>query len=250
MTIIDRNLKDEELLALGIADFDQKPDEAGLVGLAISGGGIRSATFGLGVLEALKEANLLRRIHYLSTVSGGGYIGAWFSANCRRIADRIAGGEAIPDWRSPAADWDDSIGHLRRYSNYLSPEVGFFSADTWSMFTIWMRNALLVQWTVVMAMACVLLAPRLLAVLFASWYTFEHVRWIGVLLFVAAVVGIAGNQQWVSRGRSTGLMVPERWREGSWCLVSVWPRRSRSPCSTASRPSAPEPSSRRGPRSS
>ena len=43
------------------------------------------------------------------------------------------------------ADWTESIAHLRRYSNYLSPEVGFFSADTWSMFTIWIRNALLVQ---------------------------------------------------------------------------------------------------------
>ena len=44
---------------------------------------------------------------------------------------------------------DRSIAHLRRYSNYLSPKVGFFSADTWSMFTIWLRNALLVQITVV-----------------------------------------------------------------------------------------------------
>ena len=38
---------------------------------------------------------------------------------------------------------DESIEHLRRYSNYLSPKVGFFSADTWSMATIWLRNTLL-----------------------------------------------------------------------------------------------------------
>lgn len=43
-----------------------------LVGLAFSGGGIRSATFGLGVLEALKELRLLEKIDYLSTVSGEG----------------------------------------------------------------------------------------------------------------------------------------------------------------------------------
>ena len=42
-----------------------------LVGLAISGGGIRSATFGLGVLETLKELDRLKQVHYLSTVSGG-----------------------------------------------------------------------------------------------------------------------------------------------------------------------------------
>ncbi len=48
----------------------------GLVGLALSGGGIRSATFNLGVLQALAGSNILGRVDYLSTVSGGGYIGA------------------------------------------------------------------------------------------------------------------------------------------------------------------------------
>src|SRR5215472_9523418 len=52
-----------------------------LVGLAFSGGGIRSATFGLGVLQALKKLGLLEKVHYLSTVSGGGYIGSWLTAN-------------------------------------------------------------------------------------------------------------------------------------------------------------------------
>src|SRR5437868_4990797 len=91
-----------------------------MAGLAISGGGIRSATFALGVLESLKDCGVLPRFHYLSTVSGGGYIGSWLSANCRRR----------PDWLTN--DWTESIRYLRRYSNYLSPQVGFFSADTWS----------------------------------------------------------------------------------------------------------------------
>lgn len=47
-----------------------------LTGLALSGGGIRSASFCLGVLQALAHAGWLRRVDYLSTVSGGGYIGA------------------------------------------------------------------------------------------------------------------------------------------------------------------------------
>src|SRR5688500_16136383 len=93
-----------------------RPIDDDLVGLAISGGGIRSATFGLGVLETLKRLGVLERVDYLSTVSGGGYIGAWLSANCHRNAG----------WLSPAADWLESIKHLRRYSNYLSPKVGFF----------------------------------------------------------------------------------------------------------------------------
>ena len=53
--------------------------------LCLSGGGIRSAAFSLGVLQALAQRQLLREFHYLSTVSGGGYIGAWLT---RCIAER------------------------------------------------------------------------------------------------------------------------------------------------------------------
>jgi len=48
--------------------------------LCFSGGGIRSATFNLGVIQALAKLNLLDKFDYLSTVSGGGYIGAWLTA--------------------------------------------------------------------------------------------------------------------------------------------------------------------------
>ena len=50
------------------------------VGLALSGGGIRSAAICLGVLQSLNHHDLLKRIDYLSTVSGGGYIGSSFTA--------------------------------------------------------------------------------------------------------------------------------------------------------------------------
>lgn len=50
------------------------------VGLALSGGGIRSATFCLGFLQELNRLKLLRIFDYLSTVSGGGYVGGWWSA--------------------------------------------------------------------------------------------------------------------------------------------------------------------------
>ena len=53
------------------------------LGVAFSGGGIRSATFNLGVLQGLAELGLLPFIDYLSTVSGGGYIGAWLHALIR-----------------------------------------------------------------------------------------------------------------------------------------------------------------------
>jgi len=46
-----------------------------VVGVALSGGGIRSASFGLGVLQALAARGRFRAVDYLSTVSGGGYAG-------------------------------------------------------------------------------------------------------------------------------------------------------------------------------
>src|SRR5215213_4930852 len=63
-----------------VTGFDGKHAPENLVGLAFSGGGIRSATFCLGVLQALHELKLLRIFDYLSTVSGGGYLGGWWSA--------------------------------------------------------------------------------------------------------------------------------------------------------------------------
>src|SRR5438034_2637663 len=59
--------------------------------LCISGGGIRSATFGLGVLQGLARCGLLSKFHYLSTVSGGGYIGSWLSAWIKNHPEGIRG---------------------------------------------------------------------------------------------------------------------------------------------------------------
>src|SRR6201993_4061728 len=55
------------------------------VGLAFSGGGIRSATFNLAVLKALQALHVLKHVDYLSTVSGGGYVGAWWTAWRARV---------------------------------------------------------------------------------------------------------------------------------------------------------------------
>ena len=108
-----------------------------LIGLAFSGGGIRSATFNLGVLQGLQEFDLLRQIDFLSTVSGGGFIGSWLVANVRRTAH----------WLGRLMSWEESIAHLRRYSNYLAPRAGVLTTDTWTMWASWARNAFLIQLT-------------------------------------------------------------------------------------------------------
>src|SRR5258707_7547970 len=80
-------VRDLEAAVQPLADEDARLEQVqiaaaklGPVALCLSGGGIRSASFALGVLQALAQSNLLTRFHYLSTVSGGGYIGAWLSA--------------------------------------------------------------------------------------------------------------------------------------------------------------------------
>lgn len=70
----------------------QKSPPADLAGLALSGGGIRAATFSLGLLQGLHARGLLRHFDYLSTVSGGGYIGGWWSAWLSRDPRRQRGG--------------------------------------------------------------------------------------------------------------------------------------------------------------
>ena len=58
----------------------EKDDKGARSALCLSGGGIRSATFALGVLQSLARRGLLGKFDYLSTVSGGGYIGSWLSS--------------------------------------------------------------------------------------------------------------------------------------------------------------------------
>jgi hypothetical protein len=71
-----------------------------VVGLALSGGGIRSSAMCLGVLQALNHHDLIGRIDYLSTVSGGGYIGTSLSTTMT-VTGRFVFGERpeLPDGR-------------------------------------------------------------------------------------------------------------------------------------------------------
>src|SRR4051812_35339773 len=67
-------------------------------GLGLSGGGIRSAIFSLGALQALVAHGLLAKIDYISTVSGGGYIGSslqwWWSEARVKEAAAVARSDA------------------------------------------------------------------------------------------------------------------------------------------------------------
>src|SRR5262249_25368577 len=58
-----------------------------LVGVALSGGGIRSATFALGILQGLASLRLLKYVDSLSSGSGGGYVASWLAAWIKRDGD-------------------------------------------------------------------------------------------------------------------------------------------------------------------
>ena len=75
------------------------------VGLALSGGGLRSATFSLGILQALARMRALDKVDALSTVSGGGYTGSMISRLfCRKSVHCIEDVERAisPRWNEGA----------------------------------------------------------------------------------------------------------------------------------------------------
>ncbi|MCG8450631.1 MAG: hypothetical protein MI725_13765 [Pirellulales bacterium] len=94
---------------------EKKFVEKNLVGLALSGGGIRSGAICLGLLNALKDNRLLRFVDYLSTVSGGGYAGAHLSSSA------LAG-------RKPKDEAEKSIENANRENETKKASPG--SADS------------------------------------------------------------------------------------------------------------------------
>jgi hypothetical protein len=150
------------------------------VGLALSGGGIRSATFNLGLLQGLAGLGLLHFFDFLSTVSGGGYIGGWLSAWIKRGGGTGAVQKELQTDRSSRAAGTDEAGairHLRRYSNYLAPRQGFLSADDWVLWASYLRNFLLNQLVLLPATVAVLLLVRLVMLLYYPWSSIDHDSW-------------------------------------------------------------------------
>lgn len=92
----------------------------GLVGLALSGGGIRSATFNLGVLQVLVRYGFLRRVDYLSTVSGGGFIGGNLSS-LLATCDVNVDADKFPYHHEAGRREPEALRRLRFSGNYLAP---------------------------------------------------------------------------------------------------------------------------------
>jgi hypothetical protein len=115
-------------------------------GLALSGGGVRSATFCLGALQALDNAGILDRFDYQSSVSGGGFTGlSWLWYRRQR-----------PKWDFPFRENSAPLDFLRRNIGYLNPssKIDYFSGAVAVLRTIFLN--LLVWIPIITFMFCLI----------------------------------------------------------------------------------------------
>ena len=134
------------------------------VGLALSGGGIRSATFSLGVVQVLAEKGFLQEVDFLSTVSGGGYTGCF-------LTQRLGCGEPHSTVASPRGPDPEAVRYVRQHARFLS---GDNLKESWTMVTATFAGMLL-NWSVPLLVVLVLaLAANLIA-------TQETVPWLLIL---------------------------------------------------------------------
>ena len=191
-----------------------------LTGLAFSGGGIRSATFNLGIIQALCELRLLRHFDYLSCVSGGGYIGGWLSAFIRRQCNgRVEDAEPR---LCTGGDENAAIGFLRSYSNYLTPRATLLSADTLSAIATVLRNLYLNLTLLVLGVGGLLLIPRLLLWAVRPATGKDADAALGVLFGLAvALIGLAMGVVGVNLGAGAAIKRPFYARQAGvlWLVV-------------------------------
>ncbi|MDB5821039.1 MAG: hypothetical protein JWQ11_4679, partial [Rhizobacter sp.] len=148
-------------------------------GLALSGGGIRSATFCFGLLKALAAGGLLHRFDLMSTVSGGGYIGATVGKLFQNEAGAADPASALQIEQAIAdADTRWFATWLRANGRYLIPRG---SKDTFFAAANFGRNFLGVH--IELAIVSALLAGVLVGIDLAVWQfadcVFSHGQCLG-----------------------------------------------------------------------
>ena len=208
--------------------------ERGPSALCLSGGGIRSATFALGVLQGLAHVGVLGSIDYLSTVSGGGYTGGWFTAWLHRrgqagradvLETMDPGRKILHAVHAETSDEPSPVDRVRATCRYLAPTGGVVSADVWALVTTLARN-LVLNWLVILPLlAGALMVPR---VYYAALMAVERPFTPGPCTVVGDAASWSFLVAFVAFASCTGYIVLNlvgfggRWSQGrflSWFLV-------------------------------
>lgn len=221
--------------------------------LCLSGGGIRSASFSLGILQGLARFSrnrecvgeprpLLDNLDYLSTVSGGGYIGSWLMAWAKRSNFH----SVVTQLAAPAPTSGDPesqpIRHLREYTSYLTPRYGF-TLDTLTLVAIVLRNMILNWLTLLPIVICLLCLPQLLWIVSYAWPQvypagpawYRHVMWTAVFLVAVASAFSAWRTAWPPHESGAKALGKQKRKPslevwlfvlpllgGSWLLGEIW----------------------------
>jgi hypothetical protein len=173
-------------------------------GIALSGGGIRAASFGLGAVQELQDRlGLLRgekSADWISAVSGGSYIAGTITllnagSRAAYVDGSNAGGTDLPAGTSPVTE--PTIRYLLSHSRYMVEQGGW------------------------------VLLLRILAMLLASFVTLGvMVAWVGTML-----IGDLGLIGW---GLRAAVGIDPEWLRGSgaqwavglgglaWLFVAIW----------------------------
>ena len=109
------------------ADYPAK--EAPQYALAISGGGIRSASFAIGVIQALKSQqfsnnrpSIFHKLSYLSTASGGGYAGSALSWYQKKFNFFPFGSRTTFAGSQHSGERENNtLNYIRQHGKYLTP---------------------------------------------------------------------------------------------------------------------------------
>lgn len=207
------------------------PESANVVGLALSGGGIRSAAFCLGVLQALDRAKVLDRVDYMSTVSGGGYVGCSLTAALESTG-KLNDKPEFPFTSRLEEDEPPALQQIRNYSNYLFPNG---AADLLRNASIYARgllvNAVLVVPALLAAAAITLIGyavarsggavGRVLHSIFNP-FGLQHFFITLELALALVAVGIVWGIAQSLPGLASQREIPGRWTGGVGILILIF----------------------------
>ena len=190
--------REQELLAVRqkVACPDRPPAE--VVGVGLSGGGIRSATFCLGFFQGLAaKGGLIRKIDYLSSVSGGGYFGAFLGRLCNRgyVGDPEELDHLLVEDRTRDGRFGGIFRNLRENGRHLAPNG---SGDLLLGGAVLFRNWVsihVVLWSFVLMLFLLLQTARV-TVDVAAARVAARTGWDAAHDFLAGAEGVAGQVWW------------------------------------------------------